>query len=496
MKILILNGKKSTLILLAVTINLILGILLKLAYPFPDFFSDSYSYISAAQTHQDINIWPIGYSKFLILFHHITHSDLALVTFQYLLLEFCCLYFFLTIIQLTKLNRIYRIILFVFLFCNPLILYISNYISSDAIFCSLTLIWATELIWIIYAPNPYRMILPAVCTFLAFTLRYNAMYYPIITVLVYLMSKERLWVKILGSTLVFPFLFSFYMYSKNAGEKLTGQPIWSVLSGWQWGNNALYMRGHIDVDSSKLPDQASRNIDRISRTYFRAQGPELDEALATNMGCFFIQNQYAPLKQYMFKYYPPGDLKGWAMVSPAFGTYGIYLIRTHPIAYLQYYLWPNTGNYFCPFLEKLIVYNLGENKVWPTGASWFDYKNPEVHCINPMLQGQILFYYPLYFLMINILLLLLIAYTVLSPKFSKADSRDQRLVYLILGFWAANFGFSVLANIIVLRYQLFPMIFFTAATLFLINFHLSKSPSSPPRPTPPSPPPLPVSPTP
>ena len=41
-------------------------IVFKLLYPFPDFFSDSYSYMEAAALHMDVNIWPIGYSKFLL----------------------------------------------------------------------------------------------------------------------------------------------------------------------------------------------------------------------------------------------------------------------------------------------------------------------------------------------------------------------------------------------------------------------------------------------
>src|SRR6266567_1792206 len=57
-------------------------IVFKLLYPFPDFFSDSYSYLFAAYAHLDTNIWPIGYSKFLSLFHYFTHSAIALNFFQ------------------------------------------------------------------------------------------------------------------------------------------------------------------------------------------------------------------------------------------------------------------------------------------------------------------------------------------------------------------------------------------------------------------------------
>jgi hypothetical protein len=57
-------------------------IIFKYCYPYADFFSDSYSYIFAAARKMDVNIWPVGYSKFLWLFHQISSSDTALVAFQ------------------------------------------------------------------------------------------------------------------------------------------------------------------------------------------------------------------------------------------------------------------------------------------------------------------------------------------------------------------------------------------------------------------------------
>jgi hypothetical protein len=45
----------------------------------------------------DANIWPIGYSKFLLFFHKLTHSALALVAFQYYFWELSLLYFYFTV---------------------------------------------------------------------------------------------------------------------------------------------------------------------------------------------------------------------------------------------------------------------------------------------------------------------------------------------------------------------------------------------------------------
>src|SRR6202040_3633662 len=98
----------------------------KFFYPFPDFFSDSYSYLFAAYAHLDISIWPIGYSKFLEAFHFLTNSHVILVAFQYFLIEVAAGYFFFTVLYLFHPRNTNRRILFLALFINPLFLYLSN----------------------------------------------------------------------------------------------------------------------------------------------------------------------------------------------------------------------------------------------------------------------------------------------------------------------------------------------------------------------------------
>jgi hypothetical protein len=109
-------------VILGVVLSVLQFILFKLLYPFPDFFSDSYSYIFAADAHLDVSIWPIGYSKFLSAAHLFTHSDTALVAVQYFLMQLSVLYFYLTVYHLFQLTRVSRNVLFAFLFLDPLTL--------------------------------------------------------------------------------------------------------------------------------------------------------------------------------------------------------------------------------------------------------------------------------------------------------------------------------------------------------------------------------------
>ena len=445
----------------------------KMLYPYPDFFSDSYSYIFAASAHLDANIWPIGYSKFLLAFHAITHSATALNFFQFMFLGVSSLYFYHTVVYNYPTGKYTRSLLFLLLFLNPINLYLANYVSSDALFIGLSLIWLSEVIWVIYKPGIYHVLLLSLIFFLAFTIRYNAMYYPAIAAVVFLSSSLKPGWKIaaafLGPILVIPFV----LYTSDATKQLTGTAQFPpILGGWQWANNALYFRGFIEEDSTGFPTPQTAELDQMARKFF-AQPARPQDVLFWEVANFFIRHPEAPLKQYMYRHYPYtdafGEVVSWGKVAPTFDRYGKFLIKRHPLAFARYYLLVNTRNYFLPPLEKLEIYNLGEDAMAPVAANWFNYDDPSVTSVSPVLQGYLLFLYPGLFLLINLYflrsaVLLRPAYKVVrkSPLFAKTA-----LAVLLLAL--LNFAFSVFANIIVIRYQLFPMIVLLAFGMVFVD---------------------------
>lgn len=440
-------------------------IIFKLLYPYADFFSDSYSYLYAAYANLDINIWPIGYSKFLMVFHKITGSDTTLVGFQYFFLGFTALLFYYTILYFYKPAKITSIILFIFLFFNPLNLYICNYVNSDPLFAALSLLWVTQLIWIVQRPRLYQIFTHAVLLYACFTVRNNAMYYPFISALAFIISTQRIWVKatgiILGSLLVLIFINN----QRNAAYKITGKHQFSLFTGWQLANNALYMYKQINVDSTLLPSEASREVDHLTKQFFKNTPPDMQEILSDYVANFFIRQSEAPLKQYYKQHFKPADrynvIAEWGKASIVFEEYGSYLIRHNPWAFTRYYLLTNAKNYCLPPLEKLEVYNLGKENVDPIAQYWFNYKSRKVTAFSATIQHKILFpFTPLFFVM-NILFVI----CMIARKFNT----DKTLI-LITAFLVINFSFSVFATINVLRYQFFPMILCFTFTLLLIEW--------------------------
>jgi hypothetical protein len=273
--------------------------------------------------------------------------------------------------------------------------------------------------------------------------------------------------KWVGTVAIVPFLFAFWLFSRNAGKELTGSPLSSVLGGWQVANNALYMRGEITVDNKDLPTSDLRTLDSISDYFFNRVGFGFSDFLYDHPGNFFIQYWKGPLKIYMLRRYKSNSVATWAEVSPLFMKYGTYLIKSHPLSYVRYFLMPNAGHYCLPSIEKLAFYNLGSDSVWQSAVDWFRYKSQVIKSPAKNPQGHLLQYYPYIFLVINLVLLGGAGWWMIDKREATLGPNLRSLVVLLLLFWVSNFFFSVFANIIVLRYQFFPMIIFASLGVLL-----------------------------
>jgi len=450
-------------------------IIFKILYPFPDFISDSYSYIATNIYHMDVNLWPIGYSKFLLLVHAVSHSDTFLVAVQYFLLEASLAYFFYTILYLYGPAKNTTVILFIFLFFNPLFLYLSNCVLSDALFSALSIVFLSQFLWMLHRPTTGQVLLQGIIIGLAFTIRYAAIYYPLVAIAGFLLSQQRLAVKIWGILLGIILMMPFYYYTQQKTREVTGTAEFSVFGGWQIANNALYMYDHINVDSNKLPPE-TRALDRLSKQFFLKVPPKPGE-LAALPGTYFIKVPWAILKPYMAAHYtytdPPGQFRAWGMVSPIYNKYGTYLITHYPYAFAQYYLWLNTKNYFLPHLEKFGNYNLAINTIPAHVQDWFDYITPNINSISATFQGKLFYIYPILFMVLNTYFIAYMIWIFLTGGFKRLSQNFRPTVQFISIFLLLNFGFSVFATPVVLRYQVVPM-----TILFVFSLLLLEAPSN------------------
>lgn len=437
--------------------------LFKIFYPFASFFfTDSFAYLYAAGFNLDAHIWPVGYSKFLRVFNTLVHSDTGLVSFQYLFLHSCSLYFFFRVRLLFRPSKPVSIILFSLLVFNPLFLYLANSVSSDALFIGLSLCWISQLMQMIGSPSRSGIFWHALLLAGLFFLRYTAIYYPLISAIAILFSaysrKEKLWAMTLPLLLVAGFIY----YTAHAMQESTGLRKFSPFSGWQLANNALYMYGHLRKGPLPVVPARFSQLDRTIRSWFDTAKTERTLFDEEYPGIYFLWQEKGPLQSYMALQQKKDTVadyfKTWAAVSPLYQDYAGWWIRQYPFSYIRYYCWPNVQRYAFPPLEFMGRYNSGMDTVEQIASSWFRYKDRHVRAFSKDFQAYFLIGYPFLNMVLHLFFFGLSILFLTTPGMGKTDPLFTRCLLLMICLWVLHFGFSVWAAPVVLRYQVFLMI--------------------------------------
>jgi protoporphyrinogen oxidase len=336
--------------LAALIVYLLQYTLFKFRFPFANYMPDSYSYLEAASSNTDVNMWPVAYSKFLRFVSVFTHSDKLLIGIQYLFMQISALLFALSLIYWLKPGKAAKTTILLFFVLDPLPLYVANYISADALFVGLSLIWLTSLIWIIQRPRPWLILVHAATLLACFTLRYNAIYYPVIALLAFLLSRQSWKGKLTGIALSLVLVAASFAYTSQKMKETTGQWQFSAFGGWQMANNALYMyehipsvqRGAIPPRFAPLESMVRQHMDTLKKVKFTA------EDSANNF--FYLWSGRGPLIQFLRHQYKKDSttpyFKKWASEGPLYGQYAFYLIKKYPVEFGEHFLLPNAQNSF------------------------------------------------------------------------------------------------------------------------------------------------------
>lgn len=449
----------------------------KILYPYAGFINgDSYAYLQSAYFNYDISTYPIGYSKFLRLFSVFSRSDTALVAFQYLSIQVSALWFIFTLFSLYTPGRITKWLLFILVVFNPAFLYLSNYVSSDALFLSVSLIWFTLLLHLLRRPTVRLMIWQPGVLLLAFMIRYNALYYPVVAAVALLLTRQPVKIKWMGITATFLVVAGFMFFTGGKYKELTGTWQFTPFSGWQIANNALYAYRYATPRPVGQVPARFRSLDRMVRNYFdTSRDLRTHPSEMVIAGTMYMWDPRSPLQQYMiqrFKGSSAGSLQQWASMAPLYAAYGSYLVRSYPAAYFNYYLWPNALKYYAPPGEFLDTYNMGRDTVSRIAREWFGYKTNKVKSPFNDFTVKTLDFLPILAGAANIVFMFGWLFVWLLKGIGRR-SLLSRIAWLVLTLWIVNFGFSVLAAPITLRYQLFAILVLTSFSVLLTD-HIYK----------------------
>ena len=465
------NRRNRIILYLAAAAIIIQFAVFKYLYPFASYIhDDSFAYLDTAYENFTIATYPIGYSKFLRLVSVFAKPDIVLVSLQYLLIQYSTLFVLFTIFYFYKTGSVTRTVLLCFMVFNPLFLHMGNMVSSDGLFLALSMTWFGLLLWIVYKPSNKIIYWHALVLFAAFTVRYNALIYPLIAVLAIGLSKLSLRKKVLGLGFGFLLCGCFVGLTMFQYKKLTGYWQYSPFSGWQLANNAMYAYRKVDSADREAVPEKFRALDNMNRKLYDMY-PNLPIGEA---GTYFMWAPSLPLMQYKERFFTIKDrsaneYKKWASMGPLYNSYGWCLIKKYPIHYLRYFAGPNSMKYFFPPVEALGDYNGGQLTVQESAVKWFGYKENMVKTRMKNSKVPILQIYPFLVSITNLILFLMIlSYLFLkgwqyNPTFNKS-------IFLAGFIWIANAGFAIFAAPIALRFQSFPLLLSVTFSLLLIDW--------------------------
>ncbi len=469
------SNRRLTIIIYAIAIFLQWGIF-KYFYPFASFIhGDSFNYLNSAYYNLDINFYMVGYAKFLRLVSVFTSSDTALVTLQYILMQISGLFLVFTFFKYYQPAKIVRWLLSFFILFNPLFLYMANYVSSDAYFLALSLAWFASLLHLLHNPTRRTVLCNIILLFIAFTIRYNALIYPIITILGLSISLLSLRQKLYYIILTILPVITFVLFTGSKYQELTGTWQYAPFSGWQLVNNAMYAYRYVDSSKRVQVPKKYKELDKMIRNYFdtsRDLKKHPVESLQAST-VYMWDSRISPLYKYselVFKKDSVASvLKKWASMGPLYKEYGFYIIKHYPKYFLKYFIWPNSKKYYSPPVEFLASYNSNRDSTTSLGKTWFNYRSTKLTTRTKDNKVSLLDYYPILAGITNIVLFfLLIFFMMLKAK--NASVEFQKSVFLAASVWFINAGFTIFASSAALRFQAFPIILSFVLTLQLIDW--------------------------
>jgi hypothetical protein len=439
------------LIFVALAISFVIYIPFKYCFPLPDLFVDSSDYILWATYNFSVAYRPLGYSVFLQLLHFISSAAAFTVFIQFCLFLFSTLFCFFNTDYLFGLPSKFKMLVLLLTICNPILIFQTNLISADSLFCSLTILWLTACLWIIKMPGWWALVLQLLFLYLCFRVRYIAMFFPIVAVVVFIVCSAKIYYRLIGIACTVLVIFLTIQLQKNVTEKETGTPIFSGFAGWQIANNALYCYKHIDINSNDLPSHETQVIDHCVKAYIDSVNN------SGGIGDIYLWDRNSPLKKYLNICAHRGHsdyLVAWFISSIPLSDYGWYIIRHYPKEFMQYFILPNTINYFYPNPEALTNYDYKNITLTPETKQWFSLNTDHLDCKFPFLQGKIILVYPAISLLLNVFNILAILFFLSRsiPIWEKIPHDAKGLFIFWCVFYFGYMAFSIFAAAINLRF--------------------------------------------
>ena len=417
-------------------------------FPLPNITADTNDYIYRAQTLALGPYRPLGYSLFLRLLHMAVPSGAFVVAVQYWLNAFasgCMLYAIRCAFPPHRRWpwRLYALLVV----CSPVALYLTTFLISDSLFCSLTLLWLATGIRAIHRRSAGMTVVHLALLYLAINVRYIGLFYPAISVCGLLFAwRKQCAVPILAAIVMglVP-----YMHIQHIMEARYGTRVFSAMGGWAQASNATVILPH-----TSLPLDAFDAADlRELHTHLSRYPDQCYRWDAVLRGAFTWNNDHpgdALVRQCMTSRRMTYD-QAWVYTGKELGDYASVLRRRRPVQFCRYFLLPSAAQVFYPQLATIDTRRIERS---PQAMEWYaipappstSSPTPDRHGMASLCRAGILALWLCVFSAVGAA-----AYHGRRLRFS---CTQWRIVGYLALFGAAYLGLSVLTHPLRLRYML------------------------------------------
>ena len=430
----------------------VLFVLLKILFPYPDFFFDSFTYVQEAATESHgFGFRPQGYPEFLYLLHILYPSAGLVVLIQYLLFTSSTLFFVLSSRYLYSVSTRQNNWLLGLTLLNPMLLFIANLVSSDSLFCSLTVLWFTSLLWIVRKPGWVNIVVHILLLFACLHTRYIALFYFAISITAFIVANGTWFFRISGIAMSILVVYGYVAWQEHKIEDQFQVQTFSGFANWQVANNVLCYYKKLDVAPSDLPTEETKMIDLYVKRWIDSSYKD------GQLGTEYMWDKKSPLKIYT-------TMKGrvehekyfyeWIRCSKDIGDYGRTLIKNNPTAYVKYFMIPNFRNFLVPDLEALGNYNYYNLTVTRECMDWYQLDTDFLSCRVLHLEEKLMFLFPYLNGLLNLLNIGFIFFFLSrNLKRWKSLGKDVRALFVVWTcFYLGYMFFSIASAYVVFRY--------------------------------------------
>ncbi|RPH31499.1 MAG: hypothetical protein EHM93_13355 [Bacteroidales bacterium] len=425
--------------------------------PYPASISDSGAYVNAALSNRIDTYRPFGYSQFLISIHKWSTSIHFVVAVQYLINAISSLLLIFSIKYFFQPKSKFTFYLFAILaIFSPLCIYLTNTVLSDSLFSSLTVIWVTTGLWILFDRNNFHKYffyaIHLILLFYLINIRYTGLVYLPITILLLFLTfyRRNIYISLILSVIPIILVYGYYNKQKAKIYDLIRVDTFSGFSGWQLANNALHCIPYVDLDLSGIKDKQVKEFAEI------AVQLKASLELKSKPTAKFMWDKTSPLKLYCYyecdRTNSPYIYQWNYLGENVYSKFGSYVIMKHPLTFAKNYLIPNLWTALYPVHDQIVkrfrIDGIPDERM----RDWFKLPASEKVYVKSKVFENYFFLIPISRLIIWIVVLGAFVLYLIKRKQMQWQPYQHAALWLILIFTSIYLAFNVYASPFELRY--------------------------------------------